>query len=123
MRINNEVIINIPTALTADWQSRAINLAHIAQYSLQAVFTGVFSGSFSLQVSNDSGHSTNAEIATTVRDIVSWTDIDSSIVQVTEAGDITWEDDNVGYLWVRIKYVHASGTGSLNKLTSNIKGI
>lgn len=76
MRINNEVVINIPTALTADWQSRAINLAHIAQYSLQAsednvnwfdvgtALTAVASSTVQLTVPNFSAKFIRARVST-----------------------------------------------------------
>jgi len=122
MRINNEVIINVPTILSSPYYSRAIYLGHVTQYSISATFTGTFTGTFSLEVSNDISHPQSQSISTQVSDIINWTHVDASDVSTTDSGNVTWSDENVGYAWVRLKYISSSGTCTLAKLCANTKG-
>lgn len=112
MRVKNLNII--PSgAVTLD-QNRdldEVGLEHIANYSIQLVFTGTPSGSFKLQCSNDDSDPSN------------WTDISGSSQTVSAAGSVTWNVENAGYKWVRVVYTFTASTGSLTVARCHIKGI
>jgi len=124
MRIANEDLLDgVVASLGADYTSRPVWLGHIAQYSIQAVFTGTPSGDFKLQCSNDLGHINAQSKAEQGAGVVNWTTITGSSTTVSAAGDVVWDAENVGYLWVRVVYTRTASTGSLTSLRANIKGI
>lgn len=124
MRIANEDLLDGQSvSLGADYASRPVWLGHIAQYSIQAVFTGTPTGSFELQCSNDQGHIDAPSKAVQGSGVTNWTTITGSSQSVSAAGNITWDAQNVGYLWVRVIYTRTSGTGSLTSLRANVKGV
>lgn len=125
MRIANEDLLadSGAVSLGADAALRPVWLGHIAQYAIQIVFTGTPSGDFKLQCSNDPGHIDGQTKAVQARNITNWTDITGSSITVSAAGDITWNAENVGYLWVRVVYTRTAGTGSLTSARINVKGV
>lgn len=122
MRINNNIIIASPQVLSANYIGPAIYLGHATQYAIQCFFSGSAVGTFSLQCSNDAGNITGASLSSQVTNVTNWTDLTSSDISISGSGDITWADENVAYVWVRVKYVHTSGSGTIDKLTANSKG-
>lgn len=124
MRINNENLLDgVSTSLGADWVSEVLYLGHISQYSIQLVFTGTPDGVFKLQCSNDQGHPNAQSKAEQSADVVNWTDIAGSSQIVTDAGDLTYNSENVGYLWVRVVWVYNASTGTLSSVRANVKGV
>lgn len=98
------------TDLSTDVESEGIFVERCTEYSIQLVFTGTPVGEFKLQGSLDGGTPSN------------WTDITGSEESVTEAGDILWNAQGVGYRWVRLVYTSTSGTGTLTVYRSLCKG-
>lgn len=129
MRIKNINLIGASEDLSSGFNSDAIWLGHIAQYSIQIAYTGndstPLSGTFKLQGSNDFGRESvnraDSELLT------NWTDIDNSSVSVSSLSDSPttelWNEGNVGYRWVRLVWVASSGDGSLTSARANLKGI
>jgi len=123
MRIFNESMIDAPVSLAADAVSKPIYLGHIAQCAIQAIFTGTPDGSFKLQCSNDPGHPNAQARSEQYADVVNWTDIAGSTQLITAAGDLTYNIENIGYLWVRIVWTFTASTGSLTSCRCNGKGV
>jgi len=123
MRISNENIQSAATDMAQSFNMRAIYLGHIAQYAIQLVFTGAPVGTFKLQCSNDAGKPNAESKAEQSASVVNWTDIASSSSAISVAGNITWNAENVGYLWVRVVYTRTSGTGSVTVANANMKGV
>lgn len=105
------------TDMTNNLTSPAIFLGHVVNYSVQAVFTGTPNGVFLLQASNDPGVSANDWPKA-----VNWTDITSSTVTVTGAGDLAINVVNSGYQWVRLVYRATSNSGTLTVAQIVTKG-
>lgn len=122
MRIKNEALELSDTDMTSNITSDPIWLGHIAHYSIQAVFTGTPNGSFKLQGSNDEGaNSNNIENVS----ITNWSDISGSSTNVSAAGNLILNQENVGYRWVRLVWTDSS-SGSPSTITScryNVKGV
>lgn len=123
MRISNESLIDAAVTLDGDFASRPIYLGHIAQYAIQLVFSGTPDGTFSLECSNDRGNINAQSKAEQSEGVVNWTTIAGSASVITAAGDITWNAENVGYLWVRVKFDFSASTGSLDSAVANMKGV
>jgi len=86
-------------------------------------FTGTPDGVFSLECSNDAGHPNAESNAMKVEGVDNWTTITGSASVVTAAGNITWNAENVGYQWVRIRYTFSASTGDITSARVNLKGI
>src|SRR5574343_407072 len=112
MRVKNENLISAPVAMAASFELRPVWLAHIANYSIQLVFTGSPGGNFKLQASNDEGYIDSAGGAQQYTNVVNWTDIADSAQTISAAGDHMWTVENAGYNWVRVVWTAASGSGS-----------
>jgi len=99
--------------MSADVSSVAVDLGGVIFGSIQSVFTGAPLGSLQLQISNDIvpvGADPNAVIT-------HWDDYGSTPA-VTAAGTYTFNISNMGYKWVRVKFI-ASG-GSVGVLDSTV---
>lgn len=112
-----------PVDMSASFNLQAIYLGHIAQYAIQLVFTGTPSGNFKLQASNDQGHPQAVTASEREAGIVNWTDVADSAVTVSASGDIMWNAENVGYLWVRVVYTSTGAGGELTSAKQFVKGI
>jgi len=123
MRINNKALTLDGTDLTSNIVSDAVYLGHIANFSIQAVFTGtVIDGTFTLQASNDEGpnnvHDKNQA------SITNWTTIGGSDQDIVAAGDHLYNVVNCGYRWVRLVWTDsASSDGDITVARFNVKGI
>lgn len=123
MRIANENLISSAVSLGADANLRPIWIAHICNYSIQLVFTGTPVGTFKLQGSNDEGQINASGSSQQYTGVSNWTDIVDSSVSVSAAGNVMWNVENAGYLWVRVVYTRGSSTGSLTSARANLKGV
>lgn len=124
MRVKNENLLDESGVVTmnADFELKPVWLGHIANYSIQLVFSGTPDGAFKLQASNDKG-SINSQSATQqVSGLVNWTDIADSTITVTDAGDAMWTVENAGYTWVRVVWIDNGGSGSLDSARVYVKG-
>lgn len=124
MRIANNTLISAPVTLDVNWESGAIYLGHIAICAVQLVFTGgTINGSFKLQASNDLGDTSAVSEANVQEEIVNWTDIAGSSVEINAAGDIMYNVEDTAFRWVRVVWTVTSGTGSLTSARFNLKGV
>jgi hypothetical protein len=123
MKIINEPIITSQVSLVSDIALDTIYLGNIVNFSIQLVFTGTFTGTFYLQCSNDAGKPLNPGKIAQTDTIVNWTDVTGSAQAVINAGNHTWNIENVGYLWVRVAYTHGTGTGALTSARFTAKGV
>lgn len=122
MRIGNDEL-NIGTNLALNQTSDPIYLGHIANYSIQLVFTGTPGGNFKLQCSNDMGNPSANKEADRNFQITNWTDVADSAQTISAAGNHTWDVQNAGYRWVRVVWTQTSSTGTLTSARFNVKGI
>lgn len=111
MRAANDTIIEQSESLADDWVSEIIPLYSITNYSIQLVFGGTLSGVFLLECTQ----SQKPEIGV-------WTEIEGSRQTVNEDGDHTWEVRETGNLYVRIRWLYSSGSGTLITARFNAKG-
>ena len=113
---------NTGTILNTTFFSEPFQLNQGFGYSIQAVITGIPTGTFSLQSSTDPNtgaanltfsHPTNFNL------------IAGSSVNVTDSGIITWNVTDVMYNYVRVSYTDGSGGASTATMsgTINQKGI
>lgn len=110
MRVETGDLVVSSTDLSSSMTSNGIFVERCTEYSIQLVFTGTPVGEFKLQGSLDAGTPSN------------WTDITGSEESITEAGDILWNAQGVGYRWVRLVYTSTSGTGTLTSYRHMCKG-
>lgn len=125
MRVKNENLLDIsgPVDLASNANLPAVWLGHIANYSIQLVFTGTPNGNFTLQASNDQGSINSAGAAQQVTNIENWTTVADSAIVVSAAGDAMWTVENAGYNWVRVVWTAVGGSGSLTSARCYVKGI
>ena len=125
MRIHNKDLLEAtgPIDMDADFTLQPIYLGHIAQYAIQLFFSATPDGTFTLECSNDPGHPNAAKKEEQYEDVDHWTTIAGSASIVSADGDITWNAENVGYLWVRVKWVANAAGGSLDSAKINVKGV
>jgi len=121
MRIKNESLALSGTDMTTTITSDPIWLAHIVNFSIQAVFTGTPNGAFTLQGSNDEGSKSN-DVTNAV--ITNWSTVDSSSKAVTSSGSVLYNIENAGYRWVRLVWTDtSSGASTITSCRSNVKGV
>jgi len=120
MKYNNRTLFSGVT-MNTNLASTAEAIPDIYGYCIQAVFTGTPTGTFKLQASNDAFKQVTPS---TPQVPVNWTDIANSSVDVTAAGDYTWNVIGAFYPFVRLVYTDTSGGTSTAVLTAtiNIKG-
>lgn len=124
MKINNKSLIEGISGvdMTSDIQSGFVFLGHIANFSIQVIFTGSTpNGSLFLQASNDKGFTgINLPNAT----ITNWTDVTTSEQVITASGDHLWNVQDCGYRWVRFIWRDAASTGgTITVAQFNVKGV
>lgn len=118
MRFDNTLIISAGDASLTNTSS-PVTLESIYGYAIQAVFTGLPTGSLKLQGSCDPGKLTNNAYGT---DVNNWNDISGTTVAISAAGNTLYNMDAQFYKWVRIVYTPSGGTGTLN-VRFNAKGV
>lgn len=127
MRIANDSLkvggLEAPFSMGSSFVSEGFFLGHIAYFSASAVFTGTPNGSLRLEVSNDKGVEDKNNGGWSDAGISNWTVDTDSIFTITAAGDVTWNVQNCGYRWVRVRWTQSSSTGSMTSLRVNAKGI
>lgn len=128
MRVNNENLLEVDgspvsASLGANLNLKPIWLGHIANYSVQLVFTGTPNGNFKLQASCDPGHPNAASESEKYSNVSNWTDVADSSFTVSAAGDVMWDVQNTGYEWVRVVYTRVSSTGTITSGRAKVKGV
>lgn len=127
MRIANDSLtvagVEAPFDMSASFVSDGFWLGHIVNYSISAVFTGSPVGSLQLEVSNDKGLEDKRLGGWDSTGVVHWTVDTQSPFAISAAGDVTWNVQNAGYRWVRVRWNRTSGTGSVTSLRANAKGV
>ena len=121
MRIQNKALTLSGTDMESDITSDPIWLGHIANYSIQVVFTGSPDGTLKLQASNDFGARDGSLDQVSIDH---WTDIIGSSQNITASGDHTWTVENAGYRWVRMVWTDsASSDADITSARFNVKGV
>lgn len=95
--------------LTSTTNTPTKDVYNCDRYAIQADYTGTFSGSLKLEVSNDDDTVTN------------WTELTGSSVAITSAGTYIWNVKHVAYRAVRVVYTYTSGSCTLS-LSITTKG-
>lgn len=128
MKTNHENLLpsgSVSLATSRNLEPIWVNQSVVA--AIQLIFTGTPDGTFKLQGSCDKGN-INAQARTSTSQqlgVTNWTDIASSTVTVSAAGDVMYNIEEMGYQWVRIVWT-ASSAGSTPVLTvaqAIIKGV
>lgn len=122
MRIANENLLAATVDMSTSFQLRSIWLGHICNFAIQLVFTGTPVGTLRIQGSADAGQP-DGGLSPQASGVTNWTDITSSDIAITTAGNAMINVQNAGYNWVRLVYVSTSGTGSLTSARINVKGV
>lgn len=100
--------------------SRPVNLNGIWIYTVQIVIAGATSpvGTLVLQGSNDSLSDPNSPAIKgsgvdniPLASVMTWTDIANSSTGVATNNSWVWNAGDVGYEWVRAKWIYTSGSG------------
>lgn len=107
---------NIPiisaASIAVDANSNPIPMEQEEMCAIQAVWTGTPVGNFTIEVSCDDGALTPSGVPT---GITNWSTYTGSTVAAGGAdGDFTWLIADLPVKWIRLKYTHTSGTGTLN---------
>lgn len=127
MRIANDTMTVAgsegPFDMSTSFVSDGFWLGHIVNFSIQATFTGSPAGTFQLEVSNDKGYEDKKLGGWDSSGVSNWTINSDSVFTIAAAGDITWNAQNVGYRWVRVRWTRTSGSGSTSSLRVNAKGV
>lgn len=115
-------IIAPSTVLNTTVNSAPVPLYQTWFYAVQVVFTGVPTGSFSLQGSCDPIPQARVEEITPTN----WSTIVNSTTAVTAPGNLMWNISEIGYNYVRVVYTDTSGgtsTAIITVATFNGKGV
>lgn len=113
MRVSGDTIINAAN-MTGTINSEAIWLQSIYAYAIQASWTGTPTGDLSLEVSSD--------VTNDPASVATWTTYTGTSQSTAgAAGNHMWDVTEAGHKWVRVKYVHTSGSGTLT-VVFNAKG-
>ena len=114
--------------LNANYKSPLVPLRNIYTYSISAIITGVPTGTLTIEASNDP-ETNDTQVNTTSNTIpavlpTNWVTIADSAFPVTSAGETMWNVNAVGYNYVRVSFVDASGGTSTAtmKIIFNGKG-
>jgi hypothetical protein len=111
---NKPNVIPVGTVLDTSFNSSAVPLTNVFNYSIQIVFTGTPTGAFSLQSSCDTTTPANLNESNSMN----WTDITDSEFSVSAAGNVEWNVDGAAYAWVRVVYTDGSSGSSAALVTS-----
>jgi len=130
---NKTVATNVP--LNANYNSPYVQLKNIYTYTMAAIITGTPTGTVQIQASNDpetndtqvntnysAGQNPTNPPSTAP---VNWVTIANSSFPVSSSGETMWNVNFVGYNYVRVQYIDASGgtsTATMN-IIFNGKGI
>ena len=117
MRVFNETLTS-NTLLNADNFSVAVPLKSIFMYSLVATVSGVPTGVFTLEASNDPETNTSVPLPPPAN----WVKIEGSDVTQTTQGRIFWNVHEVAYNYVRLVFKDASGGASTAKMSVVFNG-
>lgn len=121
MKASNSVLVH-NAVMNTTITSPAVNLFNIYGYSIQAVYTGVPTGTLKLQASVDP-----ILLASDVQPQVptNWTDVADSDFSITSAGIYVWNVTGTFYTFVRLVYIDGSGGTSTAVMNANIniKGV
>lgn len=122
MRVSNDqVVTSQAMSGTGVINSDPIYLGHMAGVCIQAKWTGTPTGTFKLQCAVTKGENSANTPAVMPTD---WQDIaDSSYATGGAAGTYTWNVRDAFYNWIRVVYTNASGTGTLESVIFNAKGV
>ena len=97
--------------------SKGTNLSVGTNISIQANWTGIPTGTFKIQISNDIVDENTARNQDPASNVVNWSDYTGSDTQVVGvAGNWLWMDKNVGYRWIRLVYTRISGSGFMTAI-------
>ena len=119
MRIFNDAVITNGAMTGTDViNSEAIWLGHIANWSLQGDWVrtgGSLTGAWKVQISNSPAKSNTSSSKPEPIDSAVWTDLTSATGNVANAasGNFALNLPDAGYLWARVVYTNATGTGTL----------
>ncbi len=111
MLVYNETLLSAGDMSQATLTSSVAQLTHMAMASVQAVFTGSPVGAIKLQ----------ATCSSPVTSSSAWTDIADSSANISAAGSVLWDIQDIGFSALRCVYTKTSGTGSLS-IIANCKG-
>jgi hypothetical protein len=101
--------------------SNPVSLRHLNQFSIQCVLAGAtVTGSLKLQCSNSNPDYAGRAFPTATS--MNWTDVDGSSQAFTAAGNVTWNAQGVGYLWVRVVWTESGTAAGTITGTFNGKG-
>lgn len=125
MRVANENLTpNATVAMSSDFELRPIWLGHIANCSIQLVFTGSPAGNFRVQVSNDLGNINAQAISTQDTGVVNWSTINGSTKLIAASGSHTYEFADSGSNWMRVIWDADLGSnGTLTSARAYVKGV
>jgi len=130
---NKTVATNVP--LNANYNSPYVQLKNIYTYTMAAIITGTPTGTVQIQASNDpetNDTQVNTDYGAGANPTnppstapVNWVTIASSSFPVSSSGETMWNVNFVGYNYVRVQYIDASGgasTATMN-IIFNGKGV
>lgn len=123
MRVKNESLISGATSLVSNWQSLALWLGHVSQYSIQLAFSAGTSGTFYLQVSDDEGNIAAQTQSNQDARITHWTTLVGTEQDVAEGGTHVWDIEAAGHNWVRACFTADTSTGTLTSARCYTKGV
>lgn len=123
MRFTEKKIITAGDMSQATVASFGMHVDQGVNWTIQAIWTGVPVGNFTIQVSNDIVAVNPVSTGDPAINVVNWTTYTGSSTAAGGApGDFAWIAQNAGYQWVRLLYTRTSGTGTVNA-TFNGKGV
>jgi len=111
--------------LNANYNSPYIQLKNIYTYSMAAIITGTPTGTLQIQASNDPETNDTQYNSTGLPPSVAptnWVTIANSTFSVASAGETMWNVNAVGYNYVRVQYIDASGGSSTATMTIIFNG-
>ena len=114
MKSNTIQMVLSSSSLAGNITSNPIPLDQIYGFAIQAVWTGVPTGTLKLQASSDSP-SRQTQTSLGGPDVITnWTDVANSSVALTgSSGNYMWNFTSCMFRYVRLVYTSTSGTGSI----------
>ena len=113
MRVLNDVLANATSGAT-DFNTAGISVEHIVYATVQVVWTGTLTGVATVQASCD-------DVASAA-DVTTWIDQSGKTAEPAgSAGSAMIHLTDMGYKWVRLKYV-ADGVPGAGTVTARIHG-
>lgn len=100
---------------TSEIDSKPFWIGTTQGFCIQAIWTGTATGTLKLQASNAATRPNTLNAATSAAvPSNSWSDVPDSEYSVTAAGNYLWNYDGAYFPWVRVVYVNATNTGTIN---------